>query len=315
VAHPREFIILGCWWLTREIEISRAKIQDVELTDTKADWTLSTSKSDPCALGTHRSHSCICRFGKRMAYICPVHVFQSHMFNLKEVCKQFTGDAPLFPNKEGGVCCKSAAIACLNKAGALLKIRITSHNGADSFGGHSLRRGGIVYLASAKVPRDKIKIIARQSSDAIDTYLAAVADVLAALAADTACDAANFLVKQSFAGDAPPKDAEECDTTSSAPSVTILNKVTDIWVFTMRLHAKVHRRNDVLPDFTLCGWHWAKCKVAICSPTFESLVAVGTLPAHCTRCATKLHALETDKADSSEGSSSESSSSSGSEAE
>jgi hypothetical protein len=192
----------------------------------------------------------------------------------------------------------------------LLKVRIKSHNGADCFGGHSLRKGGIVYLASAKVPREKIKILARHSSDAIDTYLASVADVLAALAADTACEAANFLVKQCFAGDAPPKDAEESNNTPSAPSVVVTNKATDIWVFTLRKHAKVHRRNDMLPDFTLCGWHWAKCKVAICSPTFESLVAVGSLPAHCTRCATKLLALDTDNVDASASSSSESQSSS-----
>ena len=170
-----------------------------------------------------------------------------------------------------------------------------------------------MYLASAKVPREKIKIIARHSSDAIDTYLATVADVLAALAADTACDAASFLVKQSVEGDAPPKDAEECTTTSSAPAARVKN-ATDIWVFTMRLHAKVHRRNDVLPDFTLCGWHWSKCKVAICAPSCEGLVAVGGLAVHCTRCATKHHALETDNADAHGGSSSGSSTSSGSEA-
>jgi hypothetical protein len=293
IAHPRELIIAGCWWLTREIEIAKATVSDITVTDVKADWTLSVSKSDPCALGTHRSHRCICGHGPTLASICPVHIFVQQFANLKAPPRAVGADFPLFPTKAGGVCSKAAVIAAFNTAGKLLKVGTKTHTSSDAFGGHSLRRGGIVFLASANVPREKIKIMARHSSNAVDTYLAAAADILAALAADTACDAASFLSSAlaPIACPLPLKTVSEKTATDSLPATGGPN---DVWVYALRPNCRVHRRNDLLPNFTLCGWHWATCKQAVCAENCESLEILGQFPEQCSKCATKLHALETE---------------------
>ncbi len=60
--HPCRVLTIGCWWLTREIELGNAAVSDDSETPSGAQLTLPESKSDICALGTVRQHGCACGF-------------------------------------------------------------------------------------------------------------------------------------------------------------------------------------------------------------------------------------------------------------
>jgi hypothetical protein len=64
-----------------------------------------------------------------------VHVFDNLLILLKTGAAGTHGDTPLFPSNEGKICSKAAINCALNKAGALLRLKLKSHNLADSFGG------------------------------------------------------------------------------------------------------------------------------------------------------------------------------------
>ena len=66
-ARPRNAVVVGAWWLMREVELSTARAIHAEVI---GDWwsssaqlklTLPMSKTDPLALGAARSHKCRCR--------------------------------------------------------------------------------------------------------------------------------------------------------------------------------------------------------------------------------------------------------------
>ncbi len=58
---PGRTLMCGCWWLTREIELSNAAVGDVTRPSPDTiKWNLPASKSDPQALGMARSHTCAC---------------------------------------------------------------------------------------------------------------------------------------------------------------------------------------------------------------------------------------------------------------
>ena len=202
--HPKELIISGCWWLCREIEASRATLADVSFRNDKtrhaADWALSISKSDPGALGVHRTHSCTCSFSGPIADICPVCTLKKvHDARMSSLTKAVDVE-PLFCARNGDYLTKTSVIETINRAGFLVNAKLKQHNNALSFGGHSLRRGGIAFLAASGVPRDKIKILARHSSGAIDKYLETSSHILAELAKNTAIMVAKFMTDGSSDG-------------------------------------------------------------------------------------------------------------------
>jgi hypothetical protein len=54
-------IVIGCWWLLREVELSNASVGDVTFTSKgKPQLLLPVSKADASALGEMRSHECAC---------------------------------------------------------------------------------------------------------------------------------------------------------------------------------------------------------------------------------------------------------------
>ena len=58
---PSRTLQCGCWWLTREIELSNAVVGDITRPEPDSiRWNLPASKSDPQALGMARSHKCAC---------------------------------------------------------------------------------------------------------------------------------------------------------------------------------------------------------------------------------------------------------------
>ena len=94
--HPRRCLLLGSWWLTREIEISNTVIGDIDITvPGQATWNLAVSKTDARALGARRTHTCACRLPEPDP-LCPACAMrQQVLFALRWA----NGDVsnPLFP--------------------------------------------------------------------------------------------------------------------------------------------------------------------------------------------------------------------------
>ena len=59
---PRAALVIGAWWVTREVELANTSQQDVTVSRTEGyvSILLSASKTDPTALGEVRTHKCAC---------------------------------------------------------------------------------------------------------------------------------------------------------------------------------------------------------------------------------------------------------------
>ena len=200
---PSRTLQCGCWWLTREIELSNAVVGDITRPEPDTvRWNLPASKSDPHALGMARSHKCACgqlnggtaSVGRAMCPACNLwaqaasaRAFAGHIIEHSEYFEDdlVTGEAfPLFPTKAGTFPSKFAMVATIVAAATHLHLDTTC-NGKQVWGGHSLRRGGAQYLAKNGVDIWRIQALARHSSSAILLYLDGVhAESLGNIAAE-----------------------------------------------------------------------------------------------------------------------------------
>ena len=223
-------------------------------------------------------------------------------------------ETPLFSDREGNFLKKSAIIETINRAGFLIGTRLKSHNNADSFGGHSLRRGGIAFLAAFGVARENIKILARHSSNAVDKYLETSTHVLAQLSSDTAIKVARFAAKdkqffkeitcekavietddEEDAPKLPPAESESCGRDREAvPMSPAPNEArAHDFAFILRRGAKAHFINPTFPTLALCGWQFAKCPSATTAETAEPLEVFGRVQM-CLKCVRAQHDADSD---------------------
>ena len=111
-AMPRSPIIVGSWWLMREVELATVRAAHLAFSGA---WdqeggcvriTLPASKNDQQALGVARAHTCKCR--EVIAADCPVHTILQQWYWLREAFppRWVDGrpdlDLPLFPTSGGG---------------------------------------------------------------------------------------------------------------------------------------------------------------------------------------------------------------------
>eukprot|EP00969_Alexandrium_andersonii_P312279 13796925-Alexandrium_andersonii.AAC.1 len=57
---PRNLLVVGCWWLLREIEASHVLLGDISVSGPQVTLKLTISKTDPRGRGTSRTHTCVC---------------------------------------------------------------------------------------------------------------------------------------------------------------------------------------------------------------------------------------------------------------
>ena len=162
---PKRFIIAGCWWLSREVEIGNARRCDIRLAGPEAAWELPASKTNPAALGVVRTLLCTCT-GQQSDPICPSCTLKTQK-QVVEARFPNLPHAPLFPTSEGEHVTKKAAVDTICEAADKLGLDMATSSGALKFGGHSLRRGGAHFLAEAGVEVSRIQLHARHSSFAI----------------------------------------------------------------------------------------------------------------------------------------------------
>jgi hypothetical protein len=81
---PRNSLILGSWWMTREMEFANAELRSVSLNPVRRTvaWTLPACKTDTAALGATVTHGCCCGDASgqiRPSPLCPYHLFYAHL--------------------------------------------------------------------------------------------------------------------------------------------------------------------------------------------------------------------------------------------
>ena len=174
-SHPRRTLLLGCWWLIKEIELSNRLIKDVSFSGSgHASWNLSASKSDPRALGATRTHQCACGQtanapGAIGTNMCP-HCCLKEQADFATSLAKGDSLSPLFPTPRGACPTKFSMIETIRAAASKLGKPMLSRSGAPAWGGHALRRGGVQYLAARGIDVRRIQALARHSSGAILSY-------------------------------------------------------------------------------------------------------------------------------------------------
>ncbi len=123
--HPRRVLTIGCWWLTREIELGNATVSDVSGTPSGAQLSLPVSKSDIGALGTVRQHGCACgaRSGGPQLVpeaLCPACSLLAQAAYVRAAFPELGENAPLTPTSAGEFLAKAAIIAAIRAAAQLL---------------------------------------------------------------------------------------------------------------------------------------------------------------------------------------------------
>ena len=178
---PKRAIILGSWWLTREIELANARAAHVQFAgdpiDLIAAWALPVSKADQEARGRERRHGCTCGRGQ-FAAMCPAHLMWRHRAALRAWFpeRHSSGgvplvDLPLFPDAAGNPCTKQGMVDTVARAAALLGLPLRTPDGLPCWTGHSLRVGGAQGLALAGLDSWAIQLLGRWGSLAVLGYI------------------------------------------------------------------------------------------------------------------------------------------------
>ena len=180
---PRNALVLGSWFLTREVELacSRAVLVRVH-TEGRAsvEWHLPASKADTRAEGVARTHFCTCTPSDRGRPDCPACVMHAHLATLRKMFAghlidgKFPKDFPLFPDARGRPCSKEAMAAAFLHAADLLGVEHESPDGSEAITGHTLRVTGAQGLARMGLDLWAIQLIGRWGSSAVQGYVRAI---------------------------------------------------------------------------------------------------------------------------------------------
>ena len=179
---PRNSLILGSWWMTREVEFANAEVRSVSINTIRrtASWTLPACKTDSAALGATITHGCCCGDDNRRlpSPLCPYHLFLAHIqAYFRKFRSRFNADGwalkgfPLFPDDAGEVCTKEGVTATIRAAAQQMGQRLLDPGGLFLHSGHALRVTGAQALARAALPDSMIALQARWGSTAIRTYI------------------------------------------------------------------------------------------------------------------------------------------------
>ena len=181
---PRNVMVAGAWFMTRELELSCARAAMVTIDESSgspvARWHLPASKTDAKAEGVARSHGCSCGRGPPRPG-CPAHALWDQLLYLKRAFpERWVGDEPdwslpLFPTSSGAVCSKVAMADTIMKAAELLRTPLSSPDGSERITGHTLRATGAQGLTRLGIDLWAIQLMGRWGSDVVRRYVREVA--------------------------------------------------------------------------------------------------------------------------------------------
>ena len=165
-------VILGCHFLTREIELSATLRKHLTVDTTKqiVTWTLPVSKTDTRGQLIARSHKCLCNWSHPQ--LCPYHS-AVEVLKLTKALQMEDMDGPLFSENFQPMT-KQYAIDCIRqvlKAAALPTTREGVQGQVEMFHGHSLRVSGAQYLTRLGLSTTLVMLLGRWGSQAIMRYI------------------------------------------------------------------------------------------------------------------------------------------------
>ena len=162
--HPGRSTVIASWWMLREIEASRSKVEHLSFNhaDRTVTWLLPSSKTDFVALGASRRHACACSAMDRA--LCPYHCLLAQVEGKPPTSPVFTDANGCPPSKSGW----SDTFQCL---AAYLGLAVTHRNGARAFTGHSARATGAQFMAVKGIELWRIQIFGRWGSAIVLQYL------------------------------------------------------------------------------------------------------------------------------------------------
>ena len=168
-------LVAGAFFCAREIELSLALRCHLSVNPVakQVSWNLPCSKTDPWALGKTRTWDCVC--DGSLDVPCAFHALARHCTYLDQKFSSTPHDAlPLFPVRTGSTVEKAMVVKLIEAAASQLGLPLTSEDGRNIYGGHSLRVSGAQWLAQMAIPLPLIQLMARWASDVIAWYVAEV---------------------------------------------------------------------------------------------------------------------------------------------
>ena len=190
---PRAALVIGSWWMLREVEFSGAELRAVYINtqNQAATLALPASKTDPAALGVEITHGCCCgvvhrtygardrgREAARARSLCPYHQLLDHMAAMYlQYPARFDkagypkAGFPLFPEASGKPCTKDGVTATGRHAAAKLGQAVRDASGLWLHSGHAMRVTGAQALARAGLSEHQISLLARWGSSAVLRYI------------------------------------------------------------------------------------------------------------------------------------------------
>ena len=272
-----DLLVLGSFFLARELEISCAKCAHLTLdyNSKEVTWNMPVSKNDVLALGTYRTWGCVCATTTK--YGCPFHSASRHLDRVSLIASRLNCERailPLFPNPDGQVVSKILVVESITRVMELAGTAITDPEDRPLYGGQSLRTGGAVLLARMGLDTTRIEGMARWNSPMLLYYirsaplstitkefcLLAKADdnrVLASprMAVQDNFENCEFMNKLVSRLDKAERDKSELECrivrleAENAPKKHIRNCASDIWHLTRDHSAGIQ-------CYTACGWRY-----------------------------------------------------------
>jgi len=263
---PARSVTIATWWLLREVEMSSVAQREVTLTpDGTAHIFLSTSKTDPRALGVTRSHKCACGAVHNApsvlpASLCPYCAVKAQLDHLR--CSGMAApDAPFFPTQSGQPASKRGVVHTITSLMRRLGLPDHSASGAPLWGGHSMRIGGVQFLGKSGVEVSRIQALARHSSNAILGYLQGThAQAITNVAAEAGLSRSLAALQQELQA-LQTQVNENKHPSQPTPS---LKTTRSVW--NPGVHSKLHYLRPSDPSRTLCGWKWQNCPTVLKDP-------------------------------------------------
>ncbi len=161
---PRDAILVGCWWLLREVELANVALEDVSFgpgggqCGKSAELNLPVSKTDTAGKGKKRCHGCACP-----SAACPVAALD-RAYNWANQVHQGNGQGHLLTTWDGRQFDKRMTVALLRKVA-----RKTGAQG--NIQGHSMRVSGAQHLAKAGIDLWRVQVFGRWGSAAVLKYV------------------------------------------------------------------------------------------------------------------------------------------------
>ena len=165
---PQQAMIMGAFFMTREIELTAANLSDIywDLPGRRFIWLLPASKTDTSAKGVRRSWGCVCA-GKP---ISPCPYCASLVVKAFHEQRGSSPGTPLFCTISGERVSKEHAVKTMQHFAMLLGLEVF-HEGICLIGGHTLRITGAQHMASIGVEVYIIQLVGRWGGQVVLRYV------------------------------------------------------------------------------------------------------------------------------------------------